>query len=287
MNTRYIQIRGLNFHIQEWGDSSKPMLFLLHGWMDCGASYKFMAKYLQDQFYLVAPDLRGFGKTEHVKSGYWFPDYYADLDRLLDAYAPSQPANLVGHSMGGNIALAYAGISPQRVNKVMSLEALGTRSTEPGDVPNKVRQWMREILSEEPSKVYPNLESLHHSIYKGNPSLSVQMIQELGQIWGEPYGESGAYRLRHDHAHRYINPVRYNFDDTLELWKQITATVGVVMAAKSTIYQQLLKVGRVEHACDVLRISQQNYHLVQDSAHMLHLEQPKITAELIASFFSA
>ena len=286
MNTRELEIRGLNFHIQEWGDSSKPLLFLLHGWMDCGATYKFIAEHLQNDFYLVAPDLRGFGKTDHAKAGYWFPDYYADLEKLLDVYAPARSVNLVGHSMGGNIVLAYAGIQPQRVNKVMSLEALGMSPSEPSDTPDKYRRWMREILSDEPSKVYPNLDALHHSIYKGNPALSREMIEELAQLWGKKFDDNGAYQLRHDHAHRYANPVRYNFDDMLELWKQVSAKVSLVMAAGSPIYQQLLKFGRLDLARDVLNIAEHDYHLIEDSAHMLHLEQPKQVAELILEFFS-
>ena len=287
MKTRDLQIRGLNFHIQEWGDSSKPLLVLLHGWMDCGATYKFIAEYLKDDYYLVAPDLRGFGKTDHAKGGYWFPDYYADLEKILDVYAPARAVNLVGHSMGGNIALSYAGINPQRVNKLMSLEALGMPPTSANEAPRKYRQWLGEILSDEPSKVYPNLDSLHHSIYKGNPTLSREMIEELARLWGQAYGDSGAYRLRHDHAHRYTNPVRYNFDDTLELWKQVTARIGVIMASDSPIYQQLNKFGRVDEARSILKVIDSDYHVIDDSSHMLHLEQPKLTARLIDEFFSS
>jgi len=65
MNSRKLNIRGLNYHIQEWGDSSKPLLILLHGWMDCGATYKFVSEYLISDYFLVAPDWRGFGQTDH------------------------------------------------------------------------------------------------------------------------------------------------------------------------------------------------------------------------------
>jgi len=68
MKTDKLLVRGLNYHIQEWGDSSNPTLFLLHGWMDCGASFKFIAEYLARDFHLIAPDWRGFGETEHASS---------------------------------------------------------------------------------------------------------------------------------------------------------------------------------------------------------------------------
>ncbi len=48
---------------------------------------------------MVAPDWRGFGDSEWVPGGYWFPDYFADLDGLLDALAPQSRARVIGHSM--------------------------------------------------------------------------------------------------------------------------------------------------------------------------------------------
>ncbi|MFT5571882.1 MAG: pimeloyl-ACP methyl ester carboxylesterase [Cryomorphaceae bacterium] len=285
MKSKKLDIRGLDYHIQEWGDSSNPTLVLLHGWMDCGGSYKFVAEHLAEQFHIVAPDLRGFGETEHSK-GYWFPDYFADLEKVLDHYVPNQPANLVGHSMGGNIVLMYAGINPQRVGRVMSLESLGAMETKSSEAADKYRRWMREILSDEPVKIYPNEMMFLRSIHKGNPSLSDDMISELAGLWGTPVGEDGAMRLKHDHAHRYTNPVRYNFEDTLALWREITAKVAVVMAAESRMYQHYEQIGRVEQALSVLKVSEQNYSLIENCEHMLHLEQPQLTADAIREFFS-
>ncbi len=284
MKKTFITVRGLRTHIQEWGDPSNPTLIMLHGWMDCGASYKYMAPYLATDFHLVAPDLRGFGDTEHAP-GYWFPDYYADLDVILDHYAKGQPANLVGHSMGGNIVAMYAGIQPHRVNRVLILEALGMMPTAPKDTPGRYRRWMREILSGEPSKVYPNVDILKISIRKGNPSLSDEIVEELVQLWAKPYGVNGEMQLKHDHKHRYANPFRYNHEDVCEVWSQVTARVGLVMADQSWVYQRLADSGRIQQAQSLLNIAEDDYSLVMDSNHMLHLEQPEQTAERIQTFF--
>ncbi len=285
METTTLNIRGLNYHIQEWGDSKKPLLVLLHGWMDCGATFKFMADYLTEHYCLVAPDWRGFGNTDHA-AGYWFPDYYADLEKILDHYSPTKPAKLVGHSMGGNIALMYAGIHPHRVSKVLSLEALGMQPTQSNETPEKYRRWMREITSGEPSKVYPNFDALCYSVHKGNPSLEPDIIVELANLWGEPHGEEGAYRLRHDHAHRYANPVRYNFDDVIEVWKEITADVGLVMATESSFYKRFNQFGRMHEAMTLLNIAKTAYFEIPDCGHMLHIEQPEATANSILEFFA-
>jgi pimeloyl-ACP methyl ester carboxylesterase len=117
------EIRGLRYHVRTWGDAHSPMLFLLHGWLDVSASFQFVVDALRHEWHVIAPDWRGFGLSAWAPGGYWFPDYYADLDALLDLYRPDTPVNLVGHSMGGNVALMYAGMRPQRVAHVMAQSA--------------------------------------------------------------------------------------------------------------------------------------------------------------------
>ena len=59
---------------------------------------------------MLAPDWRGFGRSAAPGvDSYWFPDYVADLDALLDRISPDAPVDLVGHSMGGNVVMSYAG----------------------------------------------------------------------------------------------------------------------------------------------------------------------------------
>lgn len=285
--SKKLNVRGLQYHIQEWGDASKPTLFLLHGWMDCGASFQFIAPSLVDHFHLVAPDWRGFGESEHAPGGYYFPDYFADLDLILEHFSPHAPVQLVGHSMGGQIALMYAGIRADRVSSLLSLEAIGLNETQSDQAPRKYRKWMAQILSNEPSRVYPDCDSLMRSIHAGNPALSTEMVEKLAEFWGKPIGDNGAVMLKHDHKHRYANPVRYNFDDTVEVWKQITARVGLVMATDSYFYSQYTQTGRLGFARNLLSIKDADYFLIEQCNHMLHLEKPEQTAASIQTFFSA
>ena len=138
-------LRGLRYHVRTWGNASAPKIFLLHGWMDVSASFQFLVDCFAQDFYVVAPDWRGFGLTAWAPGGYWFPDYYADLDALLELYQPDAPANLVAHSMGGNIATAYAGMRPERVAKLVSLEGFGASRTQPGDAPKRYKRWLAEL----------------------------------------------------------------------------------------------------------------------------------------------
>ena len=127
---------------------------------------------------------------------------------------------------------------------------------------------------------------LLRSIHKGNPTLSTEMIEELGDLWGKSM-EDGTWMLKGDHRHRYTNPVRYNWEDMQLIWKGVTARAGLVMATKSTMYQRFGEAGRIDEARELLRIRPEHYYEIADCHHMLHLEKPQETAAAILDFFSA
>jgi pimeloyl-ACP methyl ester carboxylesterase len=89
--------------------------------MDVGASFQFLVDAFARDWYAIAPDLRGYGRSEWQSQGYWFADYIADLEALVDAFAPGERVDLVGHSLGGNVVMMYAGARPARVRRIVSL----------------------------------------------------------------------------------------------------------------------------------------------------------------------
>ena len=94
--------------------AQRPPLLLMHGWMDVGASLQFIvdalaARALRDRARLAR--LRP-APTHAGADSYWFPDYLGDLDALIDHLSPDAPVDLVGHSMGGNVVMSYAGVRP-------------------------------------------------------------------------------------------------------------------------------------------------------------------------------
>ena len=109
-----IRVRGLDIHLRRWGPApaaGEAPVILLHGFQDTGDTFQFLVDAFERDWPLAALDWRGFGRSGWAQDGYWFPDYLADLDRLLDLLSPGGPARLVGHSMGGNVASLYAGSS--------------------------------------------------------------------------------------------------------------------------------------------------------------------------------
>jgi 3-oxoadipate enol-lactonase len=90
-------------------------LVLLHGYPLDRHLWDDVAPLLQDTFDLILPDLRGFGESSTVDSPYTMDDYASDIAGLLDQLG-IQKAAIVGHSMGGYVALAFARLYPERVS---------------------------------------------------------------------------------------------------------------------------------------------------------------------------
>ena len=130
-----LPVRNLQVHLHSWGDAGlataeQPPLVMLHGWMDVGASFQFVVDALAAlpaaPRWIVAPDWRGFGLTAAAPTDtYWHADYLGDLDGLLDALGIDGTIDLVGHSMGGNVATVYAGVRPERIRRLVNLEGFG------------------------------------------------------------------------------------------------------------------------------------------------------------------
>jgi len=94
--SQIVLIRDLAYHVRTWGEADAPKLFMLHGWMDVGASFQFLVDAFERDWHVVAPDWRGFGRSAWCADGYWFADYIADLEAILDVFAPTSRRALSG-----------------------------------------------------------------------------------------------------------------------------------------------------------------------------------------------
>src|SRR6516165_822812 len=126
----FLDLRGLRIFVRSWGTEGEPLI-LLHGGQDASPTFQFMVDCFERDWRIFAPDWRGHGKSERAPQGYWFPDYIADLDALLEALFPGRPVPLVGHSLGGNAACIYAGLRHERVSRLVSLDGFGLPDRNP------------------------------------------------------------------------------------------------------------------------------------------------------------
>ena len=289
-----IALRGFEHHVLTWGNPSSPKLFLLHGWMDVAASFQFLVDALERDWFVIAPDLRGFGRSAWQPQGYWFADYVADLDALIDRYSPRESVNLVGHSLGGNIVMIYGGVRPQRVRSLVSLDGFGIPAESPQIAPQKMRRWL-DALNEPPSfRIYPNLGAVADRLQKNNPRLQREQALFLAQHWAEVLPDGGA-RLTSDPRHKLPFPAVYRMEEIYATWRHIEAPVLWIAAMESNIPQWLDDHPEGEAAADTLagvkrrlaQVPQGRLVTIPDAGHMLHHDQPGAVAAAIESFVPA
>ena len=263
--------------------------------MDVAASWQFMVDAFSEDFVsqrpIVAMDWRGYGLTESPSTdSYWFPDYLADLDALLDALYPGQAIDLVGHSMGGNVVMMYAGSRPDRIRRLVNLEGFGMAATRPAQAPGRMGQWLDELKAQRDGakdlKPYADAAGVAARLMKTNRRLGADKANWLATHWAQP-GDDGLWRILGDAAHKVINPYLFHVEEALEMYRRISAPVLAVEAADDSLsqwwkgrytlaefHERLKSVPSLEKA------------VIQDAGHMLHHDQPQELAKMLQKFFN-
>ena len=282
----HLDIRGLRYHVRHWPQPGAPKLFLLHGWMDVSASFQFLVDALERRWDVYAPDWRGYGQTDWGRSDcYWFPDYLADLDFLLDALEPRDPVNLVGHSLGGNVVCLYAGIRPERVKKLVNLEGFGLPATRPEQAPGRYREWLDELHERPSLRDYADFAALALRLRQSNPRLTAERARYLAGHWGRE-DAGGRVVLRGDPAHKIVNPLLYRYEEVRACWANVSAPVLWVEADESDTLRRM-KLDPAEQA-ERRRAFRDLCHVtVPGAGHMLHHDQPEAVARLVEDFLAA
>jgi pimeloyl-ACP methyl ester carboxylesterase len=124
--------------------------------MDVSASFQFVVDELKRDWNIIAPDWRGFGPSQWLHRPYYFAEHIGDIEAIVERYAPDGKVRLAGHSMGGIIACLYAGIRPERVERVVTLEGFGIAPNPPDMAPERYRQWLGALEKPPRMHVYPD-----------------------------------------------------------------------------------------------------------------------------------
>jgi pimeloyl-ACP methyl ester carboxylesterase len=292
--TRVVAIRNVQYQLREWGDASlatsaRPTLVLTHGWMDVGASYQFIVDALAalegPTRHVVALDWRGFGgSTSGGADAFWFPDYLADLDAAIDTLSPQASVDLVGHSMGGNVVMSYAGVRPARIRRLANLEGFGLPDSAAALAPAKLAQWLDELKTPAPLRAYASLDEVAARLRKNNPRLPQDKADWLAPHWSERRAD-GRWHVRGDPAHKRVNPVPCRAEEVLAAWRRIAAPVLWVEGANTDVAKFWgNRYPRAEFEARLAQVPHVERLLLDDCGHMLHHDQPAAVAQRLREF---
>ena len=298
---RFVRLRGLDYHVITWGDPSlvtpeRPPLFLMHGWMDVAASFQFVVDALAalegEARYILAADWRGFGLTRVPPiDSYWFADYLGDLDALLHherlGLAGDTPLDLLGHSMGGNVVMSYAGVRPERIRRLVNLEGFGLPETKPHHSPKRLRQWLDELRTEVSLRDYASVDAVAERLLANNPRLDAAHAAWLAQHWAEQRTD-GRWHILGDPAHKRANPILYRKEEVLEAWKLITAPVLWVEGNETDMTKWWgNRYPREEFEARLALVPRIERARLVNCGHMLHHDQPEALATQLKAFLDA
>lgn len=277
---RQLDASGILINIWEWPAESRPILLLIHGGRDQARSWDFIAERLAGHFHIVAPDLRGHGDSAWSHEGqYDLADFVADLAGVLVSLPA--PVLVVGHSLGGNIALRLAAIYPDRINRVVAIEGLElplTRDLEFSDKPlaGRFLEWLdqRQEIVRRRLPIYASVEAAAHRMASEFPKLGRAMIDHLALHSVRPH--NGGFTWKFDNRTRLRPPIDSDSRDFDTLLTSIICPTLLIYGGASWI-----------PAPQPRRLALLQDHRVRRfdrAGHWVHHDQPDLFAKQIAEF---
>jgi pimeloyl-ACP methyl ester carboxylesterase len=229
----------LRLHYVDWGNEGAPPLLLVHGNRDHCRNWDWIAEALRADYHVIAPDLRGHGDSQWVLGGtYPLVDYVYDIAQLIHQKKLA-PLTIIGHSLGGHIAMQYSAIYPESVKKLVSIEGFGPppawiAARSKRTAAQRMQEWiaqLRDLAGREPRK-YPNIEEAVARMRGANPFLNDAQARHLTSH-GVNQNEDGTYSWKFDNYVRAHSPYVFNETELAELWRNIACPTLLIRGTES------------------------------------------------------
>lgn len=273
----------LRLHYVDWGNPGAPPLLLLHGGRDHCRNWDWVATALRHDWHILAPDLRGHGDSQWSRSGnYTISSYIYDLAQLIHQQELA-PVTILAHSLGGMIALRYAGIYPDEVRRLVAIEGLGAsprrrreRATQP--IAERMRHWIAEqrSLAGRLPRRYPTLDDALKRMREANAHLSPEQARHL-TTHGVNQNEDGTYSWKFDNYVRAAPPYDMTSAQIEELWGRIACPTLLVYGRESWASNPQ-EDGRVRHFRDARVVT------FEGAGHWVHHDRLEAFLDLVRGF---
>ena len=275
----------LRLHYVDWGNEGAPPLLLVHGNRDHCRNWDWVAERFRDDYHILAPDLRGHGDSQWMVGGnYSMVDYVADIAQLVHQ-KQLQPLTVIAHSLGGHVALQYAGVYPERVSRLVSVEGFGPspamlKKRSRQGPQQRMREWIEQVrdLAGRLPRRYGSLQEATVRMQEANPHLSMERARYL-TAHGVNQNEDGSYSWKFDNYVRAFSPYAFNEAEMHELWGAIQCPTLLIRGTESWAGDPV-EDGRAAHFKDV-RVEH-----IEGAGHWVHHDQLERFIEVVQAFLA-
>jgi 2-hydroxy-6-oxonona-2,4-dienedioate hydrolase len=261
-------VNGFEIFYKEYGENNTKHILFLHGLGSSSITWGDIPETLSDTFHTIAVDLIGFGRSDKPKADYtipYFSKFIKDFLRQIGIKDNDKIA-IVGHSLGGYIALKYAIENKEQVDKLVLIDSSGMLN-KPTDLLEKYKEAALEkdffVRLKLLNRVF---EDMLADTSRYTPSKTVAFMSIIGQKGAETAFES---------AYEYSTKVPLD----LQRLKQIKDIPCIILWGQD---DKLIYSSDAEKFKDVLK--DVKIKLVDNAGHSPHFEKPTITYSIINTF---
>jgi pimeloyl-ACP methyl ester carboxylesterase len=244
----------------------------LHGWLDNSASFVPLFERAPG-LNLVAIDLPGHGLSAAVPSATCqYLDYVACVLELAHSQGWDR-FQLIGHSLGGALSSLIAGIHPEKISRLVLIDAIGPLSATPEAGRSSVARYLTAYLDDKPPPVYPT----RAQAIKARLQLADILMDTAERLLARDLREGpGGYSWRSDARLRYPFSRTFTEEQVLDYLREISAPTLLVTAERSALVESFYP-RRIE---TVRKLR----HVTLPGGHHLHMENADMVASAIRAF---
>ena len=229
----------LRLHYVDWGNPDGPPMLLIHGGRDHCRNWDWVAEHFAKDYHIIAPDLRGHGDSQWEASGnYTQISYIYDIAQLLQQKNMND-VTVIGHSLGGAIALMYTALFPERVKKLVAIEGMGPSPSLAAkqaeiSINDRVRSWvddMRKLSGRLPRR-YDTLDDAFKRMRDENPHLSEEQARHL-TLHGANQNEDGTYSWKFDNYVRVFSMSGLPNEEVKKMYGEISCPTLLMRGEES------------------------------------------------------
>lgn len=263
-HSRFLSVRGVNLHYLEWGSQHNPPLMLIHGGSAHAHWWDHIAAELACEQRVMALDSRGHGDSDWVRPpAYEIGDYVEDIAAVV-ARLQLAPFVLIGHSLGGLIAMTYA------IRHGKTLNALVIVDMGPRTQPSRRMQ----LLSRVPTPIFLDEDDLcrRFRLLPEETWAAPELLHHIARHSARPLRDA-RLTLKIDRA----TFVRQHHDVNAELSRITCPTLLVRGGESKTLAPEVAR--EMEAQCPCLRTIE-----IPGAGHHVFLDKPAAFLEVVRKF---